>query len=343
MQMNQELFKAYIEDTTTLIEEMDLILKKRNSIGTLDRESVDALFRIFHTIKASAAVLEDNKTVDTAYKMENIVGYIRKHGASSLPMDQVFSLMFEAEYFFRSEMGSLSSAGQNVEFQGKLNSFVSDLDFGEIPDVMMVSFESLRPLFEHVIAEMSAELGKKANLYFDGEHIYVDRQILTRLSGPLTQIVRNAMDHGIETPEERIALGKPPEGAITVTYGLEENIMFITIFNDGKTLSLKEILRKADHLHILKKPRDAYKAPEIANLIMERGFTTKEVPTKYSGRGVGMDIIKSTAEDLGGTVLVNAGETAGFSMTLAFPIDDKSQRAAIRKKIETQGDEEDVK
>ena len=66
---------------------------------------------------------------------------------------------------------------------------------------------------------------------------------------------------------------------------------------------------------------------------MERGFTTKEHVNKWSGRGVGMDIIKSTAQDLGGTVLVSSGETAGFSITLSFPVDDKSQRAAIRERI----------
>lgn len=84
MQLSGELFKAYVEDTTVLLNEMDAILKKRNSIGSLDSESADALFRIFHTIKASAVVLDDSKTVDVAYKMENIMSYLRKHGVNSL-------------------------------------------------------------------------------------------------------------------------------------------------------------------------------------------------------------------------------------------------------------------
>ena len=330
MVLSEELFNAYIADTTILLEEMDLILKRQNSIGTLDKSSVDALFRIFHTIKASAAVLEDGKIVDVAFKMENIIGYLRRHGISSLPAPQLFSLFFESEYYFRSELGSLSHS--TSDFLDQLDDFSSSLNLPS-DDALMLSFESLRPLFLHVIEEMSAELGKEARLEFEGDKIYVDRQLLTRISTPLTQIIRNAMDHGIETPEERVAMGKDACGVICITYGLENNIMFITISNDGKTLSLKEILRRADALNILKKPRDAYKPSEIPYLIMERGFTTKEIPTKYSGRGVGMDIIKVAAEDLGGTVLINAGDEAGFSMTFAFPIDDNSQRAAIRNSI----------
>ena len=339
MQISNELFRAYVEDTNTLINEMDAILKKRNSIGSLDSESVNALFRIFHTIKASAVVLDDSKTVDVAYKMENIMSYLRKYGANSLPTGKVLSFLFESEYFFRSQMGSLiaSTASQEEkDFTCELKSFVDEIDFvDENPTDMMVSFASFKPLLENVVKEMCEELGKKAELALEGDNIYIDRTLVTRLSGPLTQIVRNAMDHGIETPEERERLGKPPVGSIAITYGLENDALFITVFNDGEKLHLKKILRKADSLNILKKPRDQYTPSEIAALIMERGFTTKEHVGKWSGRGVGMDVIKSTAQDLGGTIMITSGETSGFSITLAFPTNDISQRAAIRDRIKS--------
>ena len=337
MRVSSELFKAYIEDTTVLINEMDGILKRRNSIGSLDKDSVDALFRIFHTIKASSVVLDDSKTVDVSYKMENIMSYLRKYGVSSLPSSKVFELLFNSEYFLRDQLGSLvatQSSESSQVFEGELKEFVDNIDFkDDSPVDIMVSFEAFKPLFENVIQEMSLELGKYASLSFAGDNLYVDRTLVTRLSGPLTQIVRNAMDHGIEEPEERVRRGKPVVGAISVTYGMEDGVMFITIFNDGEKMNLKKILRKADSLNILKKPRDQYKPDEIASLIMERGFTTKDKIGKYSGRGVGMDIIKSTAQDLGGKILINSGEENGFSITLTFPIDEKSQRAAIRERI----------
>lgn len=337
MQLSGELFKAYVEDTTVLLNEMDAILKKRNSIGSLDSESADALFRIFHTIKASAVVLDDSKTVDVAYKMENIMSYLRKHGVNSLSSARVLSLLFDSEYFLRGQLGSLISSKSSHEektFAKDLKSFVEEIDFADDSPVdMMVSFKAFRPLLENVVKEMSEELGKEATLCFDGDNLYVDRTLITRLSGPLTAIVRNAMDHGIETPKEREKLGKPRIGNISLTYGLEDGILFITIFNDGEKIHLKKILRKADELHILKKPRDQYTPPEIAALIMERGFTTKEHVGKWSGRGVGMDVIKSAIQDLGGNVMISSGETQGFSITLTFPIDDKSQRAAIKERI----------
>lgn len=344
MQINNELIQAYVDDTTTLINEMDGILKKRNSVGTLDSESVDALFRIFHTIKASAIVLNDNKTVDVSYKMENVMSYLRKHGADSLSAESVINLMFRSEYFFRSRLNLLtkdSTENSTSEFEGDLNTLVNEIDFKEAaPITQMMPFDAFKLPFENIVKEMSEDLGKKVKIDFVGSTLYVDRHILTRLSGPLTQIIRNAMDHGIEIPEIRIKKGKPEVGIITVTYGIEDNLMFITIFNDGETLNLKNILRHADNLHMLTKPREQYKPHEVATLIMERGFTTKDRPNKYSGRGVGMDVIKSTAKDMGGSIIINTGVTDGFSITLTFPIDEKSQIAEIKK--QTKGGEKDA-
>lgn len=344
MQINNELIKAYVDDVTTLINEMDGILKKRNSVGTLDNESVDALFRIFHTIKASAIVLNDSKTVDISYKMENVMSYLRKHGADSLSPESVINLMFRSEYFFRSRLNLLiRDASDNYisEFEGDLDTLVNEIDFKDsAPINQMVSFDAFRVPFENIVKEMSEDLGKKARIDFVGNTLYIDRHIITRLSGPLTQIIRNAMDHGIELPSRRIEKGKPETGIIIVTYGIENGTMFITIFNDGETLNLKNILRHADNLHILKKARELYKPFEVATLIMEKGFTTKDKPNKYSGRGVGMDIIKSTAKDMGGSVIINSGVTDGFSITLTFPIDENSQIAAIKE--QTKGGEKNA-
>ncbi len=341
MRMDKELFDAYVQDINILINDMDHILKKRNSVGTLDSESVDTLFRIFHTIKASALVLEDSKAADISYKMENIISYLRKHGPDALNPQSVISLMFDSEYFFRSRLGVMikSSPDESTkEFEGQLDQMVSTINSdSSFPTTHMIPFEYYKPMFENIIAEMSGVLGKKAELQFEGEQLFIDRQIIIQLSGPLTQIIRNAMDHGIETPAERIKRGKPETGVITVTYGIEDGIMFITVYNDGETINLKKILRRADKLHMLKKPRDAYKADEIVSLIMERGFTTTEKPNKYSGRGVGMDVIKSTAKDMGGAIFINTGLTDGFSITFTFPIDEQSKKAAIVK--QTKGGE----
>ena len=326
MKVSKELVTAYVEDTSTLINEMDELLKKRNSMGSLDRESIDVLFRTFHTIKASASAMDDQKTVDVSYKIENVVSYLRKHGPDSLPANEVIELMFNSEYYYRTRLNSymqeIAEDEDTSKFEGLLADFMDEKEIEkQAPTSNMVPFHDFLPICQNIIDIMSEDLGKKVELKFDGKEILIQRQYISRLSSPIIQLVRNAMDHGIETPEERLKLGKPETGVITVTYGLENDLLFITVFNDGRTLNLKEILRKADSLHMLKKPRREYKAQEIANFIMERGFTTKDSLGKYSGRGVGMDVIKSTVNDLGGTVLVNSGETSGFSITMAIPAD----------------------
>lgn len=344
MQVGNELTMAYIEDTTTLIEEMDILLKKRNSIGTLDRESVDALFRVFHTIKASATAMDDRKTVDVSFKIENVVSYLRKHGPDALPAEDVIELMFNSEYFFRNRLKALKQNvidKQSTEFENMLEEFIEDRDIEQnVPISTMVPVTAFMPICQNIVDSMSEDLGKKAEIIFDGDKVYIDRHIITRISAPIIQLVRNAMDHGIETPEERLKLGKPETGVITITYGLENGVLFITVFNDGRTLDLKHILRRADALNMLTKPRDQYKPQEVANLIMERGFTMKDKPGKYSGRGVGMDVLKATAQDMGGTILVNSGETSGFSITLAIPSDEKAQVAAIKENIKRKATDE---
>ena len=338
MNASSKLIKAYIEETRALIDEMDVLLKKRNSIGTLDGNSIHTLFRIFHTIKAASSSIDDSQTAEVSCKIENIISYLRKHGADSLPTKNVLEVMFNSEYFFRKRLDIMTKefeVDENIEkFENVLNKMIHDISQDDSEHAFinsMVPFSNFKYALKNIVDTMSADLGKKVELQFEGDEIYVDRKILNRLSASLTQLVRNAIDHGIETPEERLVLGKSAKGVITVTYGLEEDIFFITVFNDGKTLNLKEILKKADKLHMLKKPRSEYKPYEVANLIMERGFSTKETPSKYSGRGVGMDVVKSAAHDMGGTVLVNSGVTEGFSITIAFPSDEKAQIAAIKK------------
>lgn len=327
MKVSKELVKAYVEDTTTLIKEMDKLLKKRNSIGSLDEASIDVLFRTFHTIKASASAMDDKKTVDVSYKIENVVSYLRKHGPDSLPAKDVIDLMFNSEYYYRTRLNSymqeIAEDEGTSKFEGMLSTFMDEKSIEkQLPTSTMVPFHDFLPMCQNIIDSMSEDLHKKVELKFDGEDILIHRQYVSRLSSSIIQLVRNAVDHGIETPEERIRLGKPETGIITITYGIEDDLLFITIFNDGRTLNLKEILRKADNLHMLKKPRREYKAQEIANFIMERGFTTKDSLGKYSGRGVGMDIIKATVKDMGGTVIVNSGVESGFSITMTIPAEE---------------------
>lgn len=329
MNISNKLIAAYINDTELLIKEMDELLKRRNSYGCLDEQSVNELFRIFHTVKASANAIEDSRTAEVSCDIENVIAYLRKYGPSSLPSEDVMNLLFKSEYYFRTRINSyrhrLRENDDADEFEGLLKNFMSSrhIDAAERENEA-VPFSDIFPMCRNIVETMSQELSKEAVLKTAGAEILINGRYILRLSAAIVHLIRNAMDHGIESPQERTKAGKPSCGVVTITYGLEQELFFVTVFNDGKKLNLKEILRKAARLHMLKKPRSEYRVEEIANLILQNGFTTKDKIGKYSGRGVGMDVIKSTAKDLGGTVFINSGESYGFSATIAFPAEDKA-------------------
>ena len=154
-----------------------------------------------------------------------------------------------------------------------------------------------------VIRDLSAELGKKIELVMEGAETELDRQVLEQIKDPLTHMVRNSADHGIELPAERHALGKPETGRIRLNAGHEGGSITIRVSDDGKGLDLARIRHKAKDLGLaspaeLDKMTDA----QIARFIFHPGFSTANTVSNVSGRGVGMDVVKSNIDAIGGTV-----------------------------------------
>ncbi len=170
-----------------------------------------------------------------------------------------------------------------------------------------------------VIRDLSSELGKKIDLVMEGAETELDRQVLEQIKDPLTHMVRNSADHGIELPAERRALGKPETGRIRLTAGHEGGSITIRVSDDGKGLDLARIRRKARDLDLanpaeLEKMTDA----QIARFIFHPGFSTAATVSNVSGRGVGMDVVKSNIDAIGGTV--DIAWEPGRSTTFAVKI-----------------------
>lgn len=326
---NTDFLKAYLDDTTSLINEYDQLLKKRNSIGCLDMQSVDALFRIMHTIKASSSMLEIDRIVAVSQDVENILSYLKKYGNGCLPHAKVLDLLFKTEYFLRSQLRNVKyqiTDDNDRSFEKELSIFMkSNIPDENVPKVYnpnkTLQIKKLFDIMEIAIKDMSKKLDKKVSFASSGEDLVATREIIDGLTVPVLHLVRNAMDHGIETQQERIEKGKPEQGVITLTAGCEDGVFFVSVSNDGRGLDLDNILDQAESKNMLKKPREEYTPQEIANFILRRGFSTKGDVTEYSGRGIGMDIVKSSVQKMGGAVLISGVESEGLSVTLAIPID----------------------
>ena len=173
---------------------------------------------------------------------------------------------------------------------------------------------------DRIVRDMGKKLGKKAELITEGGDTEVDKTINDAIVDPLMHMIRNSMDHAIETPEKRISLGKPEVGSIVLSAKNTGGEILITISDDGAGLDAEKLLAKAKANGVLNKPESAYTEKEAFNLILLPGFSTNASVTEFSGRGVGMDVVKKNIDQVGGTISINSELGKGTTFTIKIPL-----------------------
>lgn len=188
--------------------------------------------------------------------------------------------------------------------------------------VMAVRAQPVKAVFQRMprlVRELAQTLGKEVRLVLEGENTEVDKTIIEELADPLTHMIRNSMDHGLETPEERIAAGKPAEGVIRLVAEHRAGRIVISVTDDGRGIGRDRLLAKAKSRGLV--GQDEKLAPEeIDQLIFAAGLSTAEVISDVSGRGVGMDVVRRNVESLGGRINVDSEPGRGCKFTLALPL-----------------------
>ncbi|NLW79514.1 MAG: chemotaxis protein CheA [Ruminococcaceae bacterium] len=189
--------------------------------------------------------------------------------------------------------------------------------------VMSIRMVPLTGTFQkmgRIVRDMNKNLGKDTELVTLGGEVEVDKNITDVLADPLMHMIRNSMDHGIEMPEDRRAAGKREPARVVLQAQNVGSDIVITIEDNGKGLNREVLLNKAERNGILTKPRSDYSDKEAFMLIMTAGFSTNEVVTEYSGRGVGMDVVRKNIEKVGGTVSVDSVPGEGTTFTIKIPL-----------------------
>src|SRR5271170_3375684 len=172
-----------------------------------------------------------------------------------------------------------------------------------------------------VVRDLSAELGKEIELEMSGAETELDRQVLELVKDPLAHLVRNCADHGIEPPAERIAAGKLHGGTIRLSACHQGGHIIIAIADDGRGLDIARIRAKAIEVGLANEAEMVAKSEaEICNFIFTPGFSTAAQVTSISGRGVGMDVVRSNVEQIGGTVDLKSVAGAGATFTIKIPL-----------------------
>jgi two-component system, chemotaxis family, sensor kinase CheA len=191
-----------------------------------------------------------------------------------------------------------------------------DLQSG-IMTLRMVPIKGVFQKFNRVVRDISRLQNKKIGLEMTGVETEIDKKVADTLSDPLIHLIRNSCDHGIETPEERVNMGKTEKGTITLNAFQEGNELYIEIKDDGKGLDKKRIIEKAQSIGI---DTTNYDENSIVNLIFAPGFSTKSEVSDLSGRGVGMDVVNTTLKNLSGKIHVDSKEGKGTNITLTIPV-----------------------
>ena len=185
----------------------------------------------------------------------------------------------------------------------------------------MVSVSGVFQKMNRIVRDMKKNLNRDVRLTIIGENTEVDKTIVDGIGDPLMHIVRNAIDHGIEeNVEDRIAAGKDPQGEVILSATHTGSEVIISVSDDGRGMDTEAILAKAARNGILTKPESDYSQKEILMLLMTPGFSTNTEVTEYSGRGVGLDVVKKNVEAIGGVVSITSELGKGSCTTLKIPL-----------------------
>lgn len=191
-----------------------------------------------------------------------------------------------------------------------------------IMSMRMVPLTNTFQKMNRIVFDVSRKLGKDIEFEMVGDTTEVDKNIVEHISDPLMHLVRNAVDHGIETNEEKAAAGKTERGKVTLTAKTESGKVWITVEDNGKGLDRTKIMNKARNQGLLdySKPESAYTDKEVFQFITLPGFSTNEKVTEYSGRGVGMDVVVSNLASVGGSLEIESEKGKGSKMILKIPL-----------------------
>jgi len=273
-------------------------------------------------------------------KSQNFIKYYdRKYLNTDIPFDyatlsifikQVFSIFQENSSRIIKFNNKILSLQKSVDEEDtKLNILTTQLE-EMIKNIRVLPLATIFHMFPRMIRDISKDTGKEIELLISGSETSADKKIIEEIKAPLMHIIRNSIDHGIETPQERISVGKSPKGKIYLIARSLQNKITIEIQDDGRGIDLQKIVARALEKGMITQKEADYLSPEqIMNIIFWPGFSTEQVVTEISGRGVGLDIVQTKISQLNGNVKVFSVPNKGTKITIELPISMSTLKAFI--------------
>jgi two-component system chemotaxis sensor kinase CheA len=237
-------------------------------------------------------------------------------------LDKLMTLVGEL-VLARNQIMQVSASQENTPFLGtvqRLNLLTTELQAG-VMKTRMQPIGTIWSKFPRVVRDLALACSKQARLDMEGQETELDKTLIEAIRDPLTHLVRNAIDHGIEMPAERLNRGKPAEGRLALHAFHEGGKVIIKIADDGKGIDPERIRAKAIQAKLIT-PAQAERlhARELVNLIFLPGFSTADKVTQFSGRGVGMDVVRTNIEKIGGTITIESQPGRGTAVEMKIPL-----------------------
>ena len=304
-----------------------IVLDEIEESNQVDENRLNEMIEEINNIKEikNTEILKDDKKVEKKLQIKEMPLVEKQESISVniLKLDKLMDLVgelviSEAMVTRNHDLDGLSLENFNKAAR-QLRKITNDIQ-DVVTSIRMVPLALTFQKMNRLVRDMSRQLKKEIELEILGETTEVDKNIIEHLSDPLMHIIRNSLDHGIGTPEERIKKGKPPKGKITLEGRNAGGEVWILVRDDGKGLDKNKILAKAKENKLLTKPESELSDKEIFSFIFHPGLSTKEDVSEFSGRGVGMDVVMKNIEKIRGTINVDSTQDQGTVISIKIPL-----------------------
>ncbi len=276
----------------------------------IGKQSTQVLGNALGTLRKMASGTEDGHHGDVQAELDEVRANARRIQTELETVERELSRMAEIRLAANDLMETIHQLDR-----------VTDGIQQSVMDTRMLPIGPLFTRFKRVIRDITRGNGKQIRLVINGEKTELDKRMIDELGDPLIHMVRNSADHGVEMPDEREAAGKPREGTVKLNAFHRGNSIVIEVIDDGKGLDAERIRRKAiEKGMVTEADAERMTRHQLYQLIWEPGLSTAQKVTEVSGRGMGMDIVKSKIEDLNGTVEVQSEPGQGTTMTIKLPL-----------------------
>lgn len=317
-----DLLKDFIDETNSGLLALESSLQNLESSPD-NQEALFNAFRIMHTLKGSSRFLKFSRLESVSHEAENLLSTFRdrKKEASRENLDPIYETIETIRDILTFlEIKGREPKGEDSELKDRLRRAYQDKMENLNAQAPYISRKNIWQNLDDMVKDISLQLGKRVKLIVTGGNIILDEHVFDYIKDPVVQLIRNAIDHGIETPELRKQLNKPEYGTIKLDAHKDQNEIIIDVSDDGEGLDTDKILEKILELNLLPIDKASHLTEkEILQFIFKPGFSTANDVNTVSGRGIGMDIVYNNIKKTGGVIEFSNEKGQGVKFSIRIP------------------------